>query len=444
MPNEPGCVAVVDDDPIMGESLQRALELEGWRAVWWHTGKTALDGMSELCPDLVLCDIRLPDMDGEEVFRATNARALAPPFIFMTAFGQIDQAVALIRAGAQDYLTKPFELASLFQKVRGSMSLRVGDAAQGALGVSASMRGIEALLRRLASRSLPILFTGETGTGKEVCARFLHGVSPAATEPFMAVNCAAIPSDLLESEVFGHERGAFSGAHQRHLGYAERARGGVLFLDEIAAMPLALQAKLLRVLEERSFHRVGGEGPISLKARIVCATSERLDDQTRRGAFREDLLYRINAVTVDVPPLRERPEDISWLLSRYFSLFTEQAETGLRGISSMAEDIALSHPWRGNVRELRNRVERAVTLSTGPWVMPADIFPEVRSIMFDAVDPMVSLAAVRDAAEKRQIERVLRETAGHIGVAAKRLEISRTTLWEKMRRYGIEPDRAIE
>ena len=444
MPNEPGCVAVVDDDPIMGESLQRALQLEGWRAVWWQTGKKAVDGMSDLCPDLVLCDIRLPDMDGDEVFRATNARTLAPPFIFMTAFGQIDQAVALIRAGAQDYLTKPFELASLFQKVREAMSLRVGDAAQGALGVSPSMRGIEALLRRLASRSLPILFTGETGTGKEVCARFLHGLSPAATEPFMAVNCAAIPSDLLESEVFGHERGAFSGAHQRHLGYAERARGGVLFLDEIAAMPLALQAKLLRVLEERSFHRVGGEGPISLKARIVCATSERLDDQTRRGAFREDLLYRINAVTVEVPPLRERPEDISWLLCRYFSLFTEQAETELRGISSMAEEIALSHPWRGNVRELRNQVERAVTLSTGPWIMPTDIFPEMRTVMFDTIDPMVSLAAVRDAAEKRQIERVLRETAGHIGITAKRLEISRTTLWEKMRRFGIEPDRTIE
>jgi two-component system, NtrC family, response regulator HydG len=178
MPNEPGCVAVVDDDPIMGESLQRALELEGWRAVWWHTGRNAVDGMPELCPDVVLCDIRLPDMNGEEVFRATNARSLAPPFIFMTAFGQIDQAVALIRAGAQDYLTKPFELASLFQKVRESMSLRVGDAAQGVLGVSPSMRGIEALLRRLASRSLPILFTGETGTGKKFARGFYTASRP--------------------------------------------------------------------------------------------------------------------------------------------------------------------------------------------------------------------------------------------------------------------------
>ena len=210
MLNDAGCVAIVDDDPIMGKSLQRALQLEGWRAVWWHTGKRAVDEMPEVGPDLVLCDIRLPDMSGDEVFRVANARSLAPPFIFMTAFGQVDQAVALVRAGAQDYLTKPFELAGLFQKVRDVMSLRVRDGAQGALGVSASMRGVEVLLRRLASRSLPILFTGETGTGKEVCARFLHAVSTSAAEPFMAVNCAAIPSDLLESEVFGHERGAFS------------------------------------------------------------------------------------------------------------------------------------------------------------------------------------------------------------------------------------------
>ena len=444
MPSEVGCVAIVDDDPIMGESLQRALELEGWRAVWWHTGQNAVDGMFEVCPDLVLCDIRLPDMGGDQVFRMTSAHSLAPHFIFMTAFGQIDQAVALVRAGAQDYLTKPFEVASLFQKVRDVLSLRVRDGGEGALGVSKSMRGIETLLRRLAPRSLPILFTGETGTGKEVCARFLHEVSPTATEPFMAVNCAAIPSDLLESELFGHERGAFSGAHQRHLGYAERARSGILFLDEIAAMPLPLQVKMLRVLEERSFHRVGGESPIPLKARIVCATSEDLDEQVQRGGFREDLLYRVNAVTVDLPPLRERPEDISSLLSRYFNIFAEQAQTEIRGISSLAEEVALSHPWRGNVRELRNRVERAVNLSAGPWIMPTDLFPELRNAVLDFVDPVLPLAAVRDAAEKRQIERVLRETGGHISVAAKRLEVSRTTLWEKMRRHGIEPERALD
>ena len=283
MPNEPGCIAVVDDDPIMGESLQRALELEGWRAVWWHTGKQAVDEMPALCPDLVLCDIRLPDMSGEEVFRAANARSLAAPFIFMTAYGQIDQAVALVRAGAHDYLTKPFELASLFPKAREILSLRVRDGAQGVLGVSPPMRRVEALLRGWRRDRCRFSSPGRRGPARKSARDFCTRFRRPPTEPFMAVNCAAIPAELLESEVFGHERGAFSGAHQRHLGYAERARGGILFLDEIAAMPLALQSKMLRVLEERSFHRVGGETNIPLKARIVCATSENLADQVRRG-----------------------------------------------------------------------------------------------------------------------------------------------------------------
>jgi DNA-binding NtrC family response regulator len=345
--------------------------------------------------------------------------------------------VALVRAGAADYLTKPFDLPCLLQKAREIVSLRSRDAVEGALGMSPAIRKIEALLRRIALRSPPVLFTGETGTGKEVCARFLHMASPAAGEPFMAVNCAAIPSELLESEVFGHEKGAFSGAHQRHLGYAERAGGGVLFLDEIADMPLSLQAKMLRVLEERSFHRVGGETSISLRARIVCATSEKLAERVRQGRFREDLLYRVNAVTVDIPPLRQRSEDIPWLLSRCFKEFSEQYGSELRGISSLTEEAALAHAWRGNVRELRNRFERAFALATGPWLMPADLFPELRETLGESYDQPLPLAAVRDAAEKRQIERVVRETHGQIALAAKRLDISRTTLWEKMRRYGI-------
>ena len=258
MQDELGCIAIVDDDPIMGESLQRALELEGWRVVWWHNGKQAVKGMCALCPDLVLCDIRLRDMSGEEVFREANARSLAPPFIFMTAYGQIDQAVALVRAGAHDYLTKPFELASLFPKAREILSLRAREGRK----ARSAFRHQCAGSKRFCEGWRPIVahsLQRGNGTGKEVCAQFLHQVSPTAAEPFMAVNCAAIPAELLESEVFGHERGAFSGAHQRHLGYAERARGGILFLDEIAAMPLALQSKFLRVLEERAFHRVGGE-----------------------------------------------------------------------------------------------------------------------------------------------------------------------------------------
>jgi DNA-binding NtrC family response regulator len=437
MSSDPGWIAVVEDDPIMGESLQRALELEGWRTTWWRTGEDAVRLVNECAPDLVLCDIRLGDMNGEEVFRVANSHSAAPPFIFMTAYGQIDQAVSLMRAGAYDYLTKPFELESLLQKAREIVALRPRDVVEGVLGISPQMRRIEGLLRRMAPRSLPILITGETGSGKEVCAQFLHRLSATASSPFMAVNCAAIPSELLESELFGHEKGAFSGAHQRHLGYAERARDGVLFLDEIGDMPLSLQAKLLRVLEGRAFHRVGGEASIPLRARIVCATSANLAEFVRAGRLREDLLYRINAVSVEVPPLRNRPEDISWLLSHYFTAFAQQGDRALRGVSSLAEQVALAHPWRGNARELRNRVERAIALAVGPWLMPVDLFPEFQDKEIGGVDYSLPLAAIRDTAEKRQIEHILRETDGQIAEAARRLNISRTTLWEKMRRYGL-------
>jgi DNA-binding NtrC family response regulator len=437
MSDDRGWIAVVEDDPIMGESLQRALELEGWRTTWSRTGKDAARLFQEESPDLVLCDIRLGDMNGDEVFRVASSSSPPPPFIFMTGYGQIDHAVSMMRAGAYDYLTKPFDLESLLVKARELISLRPRDMSQGSLGISPQMQKIETLLRRMATRSLPILITGETGSGKEVCARFLHGVSPVSKSPFMAVNCAAIPSELLESEVFGHEKGAFSGAHQRHLGYAERARDGVLFLDEIGDTPLPMQSKLLRVLEERTFHRVGGEANIALNARIVCATSANLVELIRAGRFREDLFYRINAVTVEVPPLRDRPEDVSWLLSRYFAAFSQQGDCALKGISSIAEQVALTHGWRGNARELRNRVERAIALATGPWLMPADLFPELRDDLIDRVGDSLPLSAVRDAAEKKQIEHILRETRGQIAEAAKRLNISRTTLWEKMRRYGL-------
>ena len=212
MPDEVGSIALIEDDPIMGESLQRALELEGWRATWSRSGKEAVRLVQDSSPDLVLCDLKLGDMNGEEVFRVASSNSPAPPFIFMTAFGQIDQAVSLMRAGARDYLTKPFELGSLFVKAREVISVRPNQGAAGVLGMSPQMQKIEAILLRIAAKPLPVLLTGETGAGKEVCAQFLHRTSPTARSPFMAVNCAAIPAELLESEVFGHERGAFSGA----------------------------------------------------------------------------------------------------------------------------------------------------------------------------------------------------------------------------------------
>ena len=444
MRDAPAHIGIVEDDATMGESLRRSLELEGWRTTWWRSGQAALSGIAASKPELVICDIRLPDMDGESIYRAIGARAARPPFIFMTAFGQIDQAISLVREGAEDYLVKPFDIGVLFERARRVFASREPDSGDFALGVSDRMRAVEGMLRRLADRSLPVLLTGETGTGKEICARFLHAVSARAAEPFMAVNCAAIPAELLESEVFGHEKGAFSGATQRHLGYAERADGGTLFLDEIAEMPLGMQPKLLRLLEERSFHRVGSRVTVPLRARLVCASNRDLADAVKAGAFREDLFYRINAVQVDLPPLRERREDIPWLLTRLFEAADDADRGRLRGISTEAHEAARLHGWPGNARELRNRLMRALALASGTWLTPADLFPEAhdRKSVQEA-DHVLPLSAVRDAAERRQIERALAETQGHVGEAAKRLDVSRTTLWEKMRRYGLGEAKAI-
>lgn len=440
MSREPLSIAIVEDDPIMGESLNQRLVLEGYQVEWWRTGEEALASFEVSAPDLVICDIRLPGISGAEVFRKAAASLEVPPFLFMTAYGQIDQAVALMRAGAVDYLTKPFEVGDLLARARALVTRR--PTGRGfVLGVSTNIQDIEELIRRIAPHPSPVLLSGETGVGKEVCAQLLHAESMFPTEPFIAVNCAAIPDNLLESEVFGHEKGSFTGASGRHLGYAERARQGTLFLDEVSELPLALQAKLLRLIEDKSFYRVGGEKSIQFRARIVCASNRDLAAEVAAGRFREDLLYRINVMTIEVPPLRERQEDISWLLSRFFDEKAPHAQTRLRGISSLAEEAALAYSWPGNAREIRNRLERAMALADGEWIMPGDLFPERRRQSDRTHDlQTVSLSDARDAAERREIERALRQTAGQIGEAAKRLGISRTTLWERMRRFGLAAD----
>jgi DNA-binding NtrC family response regulator len=435
-----GCrIGVVEDDPVMGESLLQRLSLEGCQVDWWTTGREAIAGLRKLEHDLVICDMRLPDMDGGTLFRETVREENAPPFFFITAYGEIDQAVALMRAGASDYLTKPFAMDDFLGRVKALLGRKERlEASEPTLGTSDAMRAVEHLLRRVADLDSALLITGETGAGKEVCARFVHQISPTAPQPFMAVNCAAIPDDLLESELFGHEKGAFTGAQVRHLGYAERAKAGVLFLDEVGDMPLPLQAKLLRLLEDRTFYRVGGERPVRFEARLVCATNQDLEAAVRRGDFREDLFFRINVIPVAVPPLRERQADISMLLHRFVHDFAALMGRGVEGVSALAEEAALAHDWPGNVRELRNRVERAVALARGAWIMPGDLFPEVGRWREGAVCEMASLAEVKDAAERRQILRALQATEGQVMKAAELLGVSRTTLWEKMRRLKIE------
>ena len=436
MQHERARVGLVEDDPVMGGSIVQRLELEGWDVTWWQTGKEAVDALpiDASAFDIVICDIRLPDMSGELVFTELAKQPNTPPFLFVTGYGEIDQAVRLMRSGAVDFMTKPFAMDDFLKRIETGRRVSADRPTTYCLGRSRAIHQVEDQLSRYAGHDLPVLITGETGSGKEVAARLLHQVSRRGNEPFVAVNCAAIPAELLESELFGHEKGAFTGAQSRHLGYAERAGRGTLFLDEIGDMPPSLQAKLLRLMESESFNRVGGEAPVPFRARVVAATHRELA-RGKGAGFREDLYFRLAVLPVEVPPLRKRPEDIVWLLRRFLDNALANGESRIRGFSALAEDAALAHPWPGNARELRNRIDRAVALSTSEWIMPGDLFPE--QFGRSTAEDFLSLAIVRDAAEKRQIERALQETGGQVAKAAGLLGISRTTLWERMTRLGV-------
>jgi DNA-binding NtrC family response regulator len=386
-------------------------------------------------PDLMICDIRLPDMNGETLFEKIIPDAPGLPFLFITGYGQVEQAVRLMRAGAADYLAKPFAMPDFLAKVGALVQRR--DSEPDALGVSAPMRRLAELVRRVAGIDSTVLFTGESGVGKEVAARFLHSQSDRAAEPFIAVNCAAIPRELLESELFGHEKGAFTGAVARHQGYVERADGGFLFLDEIGELPLPLQAKLLRLLEARRFQRIGGERELICTARIVCATNIDLQAAAARGDFRQDLLFRIRVIEAFIPPLRDRREDIAPLLDAFRAQFASTFDRHVAGYQPGALHAAMLHTWPGNVRELRNRVERAVALTEGKWIGPDDLFPEAIPTAIGP-DSFASLATIRDQVERQHIRTALDRVKGKVEEAAKLLGVSRSTLFEKMRRLKLD------
>ena len=438
MPHDTALIGVVEDDPVMGGTLVHRLELEGYGTAWWRTGRQAISDLPTAQADLVVCDIRLPDVSGEEIFLSMLPLLGGTPFLFMTAYGQIEQAVRLTKAGAVDYVAKPYALPDLLDRIPRLIAQRPGVA--GVLGASVAMHRLELMLRRLANVDSSLLFTGESGVGKEVAARFVHQVSVRAAAPFVAVNCAAIPNDLIESELFGHEKGAFTHAHARHMGYVERARNGVLFLDEVAELPLPMQAKLLRLVEERAFTRVGGEAPIKTAARIVCATNTDLDRAAADGRFRRDLYYRINVIPIPIPPLRHRTDDILPLAYAFLREFSEAFGRDVRGFAPDGEHALMVYAWPGNVRELRNRVERAVALTQAPWIGAESLFPA------EAVEPLglenvlPTLAQARAEAERRHIRAALERVGGRIEEAARCLAISRSTLFDKMKKLGIRSD----
>jgi DNA-binding NtrC family response regulator len=436
--NEAPVIAVIEDDSILGESITQRLTLEGYRWRWWRTGQDALACLSESGGvHAIVCDIKLPDIDGEDLFHQVLPAIGTVPIVFMTAFGDIKQAVRLVRAGADDYLTKPFAIDALLQKLATLLARHVAkDGSQAVLGTSEAMRQLEGVLRRIKDIDSSVILMGESGVGKEVAAKFLHDMSNRRDAPFIAVNCAAIPDELMDSELFGHEKGSFTSAHALHVGFAERARDGTLFLDEVAELHFGLQAKLLRLLQEHLFFRVGGERQIAFRARLVCATNADLGCRVEQGSFRRDLYYRLNVIELRVPPLRERSEDIMPLLQMFVTSYAEKFKHPVKGITSRAENAILAHQWPGNVRELRNRTERAVALAEGARLDVGDLFPEVGPQPREAKS-IVTLAEARAEAERHQIISALDGAGGRVGAAAKRLRVSRTTLWEKMKRLGI-------
>ncbi len=437
-------VLVVEDDPVLGPALVQRLRLEGFRPRLAATGAAALREAAALRPDAVVSDIRLPDMSGEAVYLRLVAELGALPAVFMTAFGEVAQAVRLVRAGARDYLTKPVDVDRLVEALAAAMAQRPAmpqmQAGGPSLGVSAAMRQVEALMRKAARVDAPVVLTGETGVGKEVAARFLHAASARAGEPFVALNCAAIARELAESTLFGHERGAFTGAASRQAGVAERAGRGTLLLDEIAELGLDLQAKLLRLVQERSFLPLGAAAERPFDARLVCATHADLAARVRAGRFREDLYYRLNVIPVEVPPLRRRPEDLPWLAEHLLAEAVARFGLGACRLTPAALACLADHEWPGNVRELRNRIERAVALADGEDIGAADLFPERRLEGGLEVAGTSLLGAAINGATREAIAEALRQVKGNRAEAARRLGISRTTLWKRMRELGLAAD----
>lgn len=431
-------LCLIEDDEIMGESLSQRFTLEGFEVDWWKDAASASAALESRRYSVVVSDIRLPDRDGGDLFLALSERLPGlPPYLFMTAFGAIERAVELLKAGAADYVTKPFDPDVLVAK---TLALardygESGDAGDCTLGVSPAMQRIARALPRFANHSASLLINGESGVGKEHVALLFHQLA-GEERPFVPVNCAAIPDALLEAELFGHEKGAFTGANRVKRGYFQQADGGTLFLDEIGDMPLTMQAKLLRVLQENQIQRLGGESRINVNFRLVCATHRDLKAMVDGGQFREDLYYRINVIHVRIPPLRERPEDIRWFLRHFVETFNHNHPEARRRIDPRTELALISYPWPGNVRELKHAVERACILSPSPSLGAEAFFGDSLDIADEA--PSQSLADYLADCERDYLQTMLGQHHWHMTKTAEALGIARKTLWEKMRRLGIQ------
>lgn len=431
-------ILVVEDDASLREALQDTLELAGYQVIAAGDGDAALNRLKTSRIGLIISDVQMQPMDGYTLLK--RAKQLAPnvPFLLMTAFGELQKAVEAMRNGAAHYLLKPFEPDVLLAEVAKYLIPGEDIAADEWVAEDPATQAVMALAQRVAGTDATVLLAGESGVGKEVFARYIHRHSPRAKGPFVAINCAAIPEQLLESTLFGHEKGSFTGASQAQAGKFEQAENGTLLLDEISEMPLLLQAKLLRVLQEREVERVGGQKPIKVNIRVLATTNRDMAAEVAAGRFREDLYYRLNVFPLTIPALRQRRGDILPLARKVLERFAQQMGRPSLEFSPQAETALLAHSWDGNVRELENVVQRAAILALDDSIEPAQLLLPVPSAVASSVSEATATQVLpmdMDSIERRSILETLEQVNGSRKLAAERLGISERTLRYKLKQY---------
>jgi two-component system, NtrC family, response regulator HydG len=439
-----GRILIVDDELVVRDSLGKWFTSEGYTARPVGSAREALEVIQQAEFDIALLDIKMPGMDGMELQARLREADPDLTVVMMTGYASVDTAVQALKRGAYDYITKPVDPDELSHLISNALEhkrarrevVRLREDLQevfpstALIGKSPVMKKVVELIEMVAPTDATVLITGESGTGKEVVARAIHAAGPRRYMPMVTIHCGALTETLLESELFGHEKGAFTGAQYRKKGKFEIADGGSVFLDEISDISLKTQTDLLRVLQEKEIVRVGGNQPIKVDFRCIAATNKNLETLVKAGTFRPDLYYRLHVFCIDLPPLRDRREDLPLLVNHFLNKFCSATSRPVPQISAEALEVLLRHDWPGNVRELENAVERALVVGRGPEIRPGDF-----SFQFQQDEPRAGKSL--DDVERAHIERILRETQHNLSRAARILDIDRTTLYNKLRRYGL-------
>ncbi len=455
-PDEQATILVVDDDPGHRTTLETIIKSWGYRVEVANDGSKAVEKVKQKPFDLILMDVRMTIMSGIEALKLIKECNPAIPILIMTAYSSVESAVEALKAGAYDYLTKPldFEVLKLsIERAREHVGLKEENRAlreklradfdlKNIIGKSLPMKELIDMVAMVAPSEATVLITGASGTGKELIARAIHFNSPRKDQPLVIVNCAALIETLLESELFGHEKGAFTGADKRREGRFMQANQGTIFLDEIGEMSALMQAKLLRVIQEREIQRVGGDATVRVDVRILAATNRDLQQEVATGKFREDLYYRLNVVTLNVAPLRERRDDIALLAQHFLEKYSKKNRKAVKAFSPIAMDMLLKYGWPGNVRELENALERAVILLTGDYITEKELPLSIKETYSEQNGRVLPLSPIKGSLplveiEKMAITAALEEAGGNKSEAARRLGINRKTLHKKLKDYGV-------